>query len=201
MRRWARTIAAAAYLALCLAVPIFWLRSHFCTDHVAWSTRCGWQSVRTAAGHLQVDVLLADWSATPPDQLHGPRYERTDARPPFCLVLSPCSSRGDIDTAWQHAGFAWYSRLNPSRGVHRATAVVPCWLLAVGTLFPPVIATVQRFRRRRLAAAQAAGSSKAGSIRSESVSAIGTISYDGPPPVSSDLSIASFYERPAGAAD
>ena len=157
MRRWVLAIWAAAYLALCLAVPVFWMRSHVCTDHVAWSSRCGWQSIRTAAGHLQLDVLLADWSAVPPDRLHGPRYERTFARPPFSLILSPCSSQGDVDTAGRCCGLAWHARWNYSDGTCRADMVVPFWLLAAGTLFPPAIAAVQRIRwQRRMAAAHVA---------------------------------------------
>ena len=148
MRRRLFQIAAAASFALCLAVHICWLRSHFCSEKVVWSTRYGWRSVQTAQGHLEVGLLLVDSSDQAPTLFHGPRYEREDVRQPTRYPALLCSSRGDMDIDWQLAGFAWIAKLNSLQGVHHSTAVIPCWFLALATLALPLAATTQRLRSR-----------------------------------------------------
>jgi hypothetical protein len=141
--------AAIASFALCLAMHILWLRSYFCTEKVEWQGSGGWRSVRTAAGHLEVGLLLADWSGQPPARFHGPKYERDQVRPPFNDLLILCSSRGDTNIDWERSGFAWYAKLNSKRGVHHSIAVVPCWFLAAITLLLPLVTTTLRLWSRR----------------------------------------------------
>lgn len=141
--------AAAASFALSLAVHILWLRSYSCTDTVDWRNSGGWRSVRTAAGHLEVRLVLVDLSGQPPAQFHGPRYERDQVRPPFNHLLALSRSLGDIDIDWELGGFAWYAMLNPQRGVHHSLVVLPCWFLAALTLLLPLLTTTLRLRSRR----------------------------------------------------
>jgi len=149
MRRRLFQFAAAASFALCLAVHIFWLRSYVCTEKVDWQGSGGWRSVRTAAGHLEVGLLLVDWSGQPPSQFHGPKYQRDLVQPPFNGLILLCSSRGATNIDWERGGFAWYARLNFIQGEHYSITVVPCWFLAAATLLLPLVTTTLRLRSRR----------------------------------------------------
>jgi hypothetical protein len=150
MRR-ASQLAVILSFLLCLAVHIFWLRSYLCTERVVWAGQSGWRSVRTASGHFELSLHLADSSNQPPDQLHGPRYERSEVLAPYFHMWDLlCSSVDDIDIDWQWAGFAWNAKLNFVQGDHYSTTIVPCWLLSALTLVLPGLSAAFRLRRSRV---------------------------------------------------
>ena len=150
MWRRAFQFAVAASFVLCLAVHIVWLRSYVCSEKVHWANQCGWRSVRSAAGHLEVSMHLADWSGQPATQFYWPKYEQGEVQPPsHGETAELCSSAGDRDIYWERGGFAWYAKLNFKQGVHYSTAVVPCWFLAALTAFLPLLTTTLRLRSRR----------------------------------------------------
>ncbi len=155
MRPTAFQCAAAVSFAVCLAVLGFWLRSYHCSDKLHWSTTRGWRSVRTAAGHLEVGLLIADWSDQPSAEIHLPKYERGVPHPPLRLFLL-CSSRGDTDIHWERAGFSWNAKLNSQRGVYHSITVFPCWFLAAASAILPLLAAVPRLSRRSVSSAGAA---------------------------------------------
>jgi|GEM_PF-5096216 len=143
-------LAAAASFVLCLAIHILWLRSYSCTEKVDWCNSRGWRSVRTAAGHLEVGLLLADWSGQVATLNCGPEYHRDEVQPPFNPLLELCSSGGDRNIDWDRGGFAWYAKLNSQQGVYYSTLVAPCWFLAGATMFLPLVsATLRLWSRRR----------------------------------------------------
>jgi hypothetical protein len=139
MRRRVLQSTAAVSLFLGLAMLLAWLRSYACSDQVDWSTNRGWRSIRTATGHVQFSLLVADWSDRPAEQLHGPRYERHESRPPFNTLLFLCSSAGDRHIDWSYLGFAWHAKLNFRQGVHHSTTVLPCWFLCAASLSPLIL--------------------------------------------------------------
>ena len=145
MKRRLFQFAVVASFALRLAVHILWLRSYVCSEKVVWQGSRGWRSVRTAAGHLEVGMLVVDWSGQPASQFHWPKYLRDQVQPPHIGFLELCcSSAGDRNIDWERGGFAWNARLNFIRGEHYSIAVVPCWFLAAATLLLPLVTTTLR---------------------------------------------------------
>jgi hypothetical protein len=149
MKRQLFQFAVAASFALCLAVHILWLRSYVCSEKVVWQNSGGWRSVRTAAGHLEVSMLVVDWSGQPAAQFHGPKYVRDQVQPPFNGNAELCSSASDTNIDWERGGFAWYAKLNSRQGVYYSIAVAPCWFLATATLLLPLVTTTLRLWPRR----------------------------------------------------
>ena len=150
MWRRAFQFAVAASFVLCLAVHIVWLRSYYCSEKVHWANQCGWRSVGSAAGHLEIGMHVADWSDQPATQFYWPKYAPGEIQPPFNGVTAElCSSVDDIDIHWERGGFAWYAKLNSRLGDYYSTTVVPCWLLAAVAAFLPLLTTTLRLRSRR----------------------------------------------------
>lgn len=148
MERRPHTLAAAISLLLCAATAALWVRSHTTTDMVSWRNKGGARSVRTATGSLEIALLLADWTAEPPQQFHAPQYQRDLPRPPFNWILLMGGSTGDTLADWQHAGFAWHQRRNARLGTLHAIAVVPFWAIAAATAALPLAWTTARLRSR-----------------------------------------------------
>jgi hypothetical protein len=147
MRRALQFTVVVSFL-LSLAVHLFWLRSYLCTEKVVWAGQSGWRSARTASGHFEFSLHVADWSSHPADQFHGPRYVRGEVLPPYFHMWDLlCSSMDDIDIDWQWGGFAWNAKLNFVQGDHYSTTIVPCWLLGVLTLIVPALSAARHFRR------------------------------------------------------
>ena len=149
MRRRLLRFAVAVSLVLCLAVHVAWLRSYFYSETVDWKHRGGWRSFRTAAGQLEISLLVADWSQKPAAQLRGPKYERGEVQPPFNHLLVHCHSAGDQRIDWERGGFAWYSILNFKQGHHDVLVFAPFWFLAAATAFLPLLTTTVGIWRRR----------------------------------------------------
>jgi hypothetical protein len=61
------TLLSAVSLVLCVATCILWGRSYWVTDQIRWKNVGGWRAVRSATGHVEVGLLLADWSDGPPE--------------------------------------------------------------------------------------------------------------------------------------
>src|SRR5262245_60824574 len=96
MRQRAVQLLVATSFALSLAVHVLWLRSYSNSERVNWQGSGGWRSIRTAAGHLEFNLLLVDWSGRPASQFHGPEYERDVVQRPFNGLLELCGSVGDV---------------------------------------------------------------------------------------------------------
>jgi hypothetical protein len=148
MRRRVLQVLVAVSFALSLAVHDLWLRSFASTERVSWQGSRGWRCVRTAAGHLEVSLLVIDWSDRPRSEFHGPQYVREAAQPPINGMLELCSSVSDIDIDWSRGGFAWYAKLNPRQGEHYSIAVAPCWFLAAITMLLPLASATRRLVSR-----------------------------------------------------
>ncbi len=148
MRRRLLRIAVAVSFVLCVAIHIVWLRSYFYSERIAWEHRGAWRSFRTAAGQLEISLLVADWSKKPAGQLRGPKYDRGPVQPPFNHLLEHCHSAGDQRMYWERGGFAWYSILNFKQGQHDAIVVAPFWFLAAAAAFLPLVTTSLGIWRR-----------------------------------------------------
>src|SRR4051812_5713509 len=107
-------LATIVSLLLFIATLILWFRSHRLTDMVSWRNANGSKSIRSAAGHVVVDVLNADWSPNP-TYFQPLRYDRDIVRPPFNYFRLLGGSAGDINTYWERAGFEWHEKRNPGR--------------------------------------------------------------------------------------
>ena len=143
-------VAVVVSLLLCLAVHVLWLRSHFFSETIDWKNTGGWRSVQTAAGHLQMSLLLVDWSGQPANQFSGPKYERSEPQRPFNHLALCCHSFCDERIDWEYGGFAWHAILDSKQGHHDLIFIAPCWALAAMTAaLPLAAATVQVWRRGR----------------------------------------------------
>jgi hypothetical protein len=139
MGRRAFQIATAASFVFCLAVHIFWLRSHFYSESVTWENRGGWRAVRTGAGQFQVGMFLSDWSDQPAARFRGPQYQRAEVRPPHISFALLCSSVGETEIDWERAGFALAAKLDWNHGDYHVSAAIPCWFLGVISLILPAV--------------------------------------------------------------
>jgi hypothetical protein len=142
-------ISAWISLAVCLLIHLLWLRSHFCSEELTWSNSAGWRSIGTAAGHLEIGLLVTDWSGQPATKFQPLKYERESrVRPPINILGLLCSSVGDEHYDFEWGGIFWHAKLNFKHGVHHVSAAAPCWLLAFGTMLLPIAATIVRLRKR-----------------------------------------------------
>ena len=143
------TLAAATSLLLFIAVAVCWLRSYFFSDLLTWTTATGRTAFCTRQGHLVLHLFRADRSNQPANTFgfkHDTDLPAGPSQDLFVrLVLG--GQRGDVQTYWEHAGFAWwhYRRLD---GVRNIIAVAPFWALAVATAALPLTWTARRFRSR-----------------------------------------------------
>ncbi len=146
-----RTIQISAWfsLAICLLIHLLWLRSHFGTEELSWSNTGGSRSIGTAAGHLELGLLVADWSGQPATQFQPLKYEREPTvRTPINIVGMLCSSVGDEHYDFEWGGLFWHAKLNFKQDVHNISAAAPCWLLAFATMLLPIAVTIVRLRKR-----------------------------------------------------
>jgi hypothetical protein len=139
-------------LALCGFVCVLWARSYGSSDRVRWQCDRGWRSVRSAEGHVEVAVLVADWSGHPL-AFHGPRYKREAPRRPFLYDVEVLPYQGDTGRTWERGHFAWHEKNNAGRGVTHVVAVAPFWSFAAASAVLPLAWVVgqipSRVRRRR----------------------------------------------------
>jgi len=118
-------------LLLLAAVGALWVRSYFALDRLSWRGPAGWRAVYTAKGNAVLGVLRADWSKSP-EMYHGVRYETDEPRDFFNYLMVLGGERGDRDSSWSTAGFAWHEKRNAGRGSLHALGVAPFWGLALG---------------------------------------------------------------------
>jgi hypothetical protein len=140
-------IFAGTSLLVCVAVCVVWFRSYRLCEAIEWRCERGSRCIRSAAGHLEVSLLVADWSQHP-NEFHGPRYKRDGPRPPFNYLLFLCSSRGDTRASHEWGGFAWHELRNGGRGVLNAIGWAPFWGLAWVTGLSPGAWTLAWLRSR-----------------------------------------------------
>jgi hypothetical protein len=159
MRRLPRLLLntlTALSLLLCLATTTLWLRSHFASDQLVWTTSAGNRAVYSLPGELAVCTLrLGDL----PDP-HRFTYRRDTpdhARDEVQRLLTYLRGAPQLfraqSTEWHRAGFA-YNSLTRS-GLAIRLLRLPYWPLVAATALPPAWRLLtHRHHRRRTRAAQ-----------------------------------------------
>jgi len=141
----------AGSLLLFAAICILWPRSHYVSDNLTWCNASGWREIYTWRGHLVINRLPGDYSASP-QQFQKFKFEQEDILQRSLPDLDPRKQLGgepdDTHSTWQRAGFAWQELRNARLGTNQVAAVLPLWSLALVTALPPSIWTIGRIRRR-----------------------------------------------------
>jgi 4-amino-4-deoxy-L-arabinose transferase-like glycosyltransferase len=151
MRRLARhlfTLCSASSLLLFVAVCVLWVRSYRVSDQLIWRRIDGFRSLRTAQGHVVLDLYLGDRTGGPAD-FYGLKYQRDSVSPAGNEGLGALNvDPGDTWIDWHRGGFAWYEWAPPDKRTRIAIGVTPFWGIAAGTIVLPLAWTTLRLRSR-----------------------------------------------------
>jgi len=145
-------VSVAGSLLLFAAICILWPRSHYVSDNLTWCNASGWREVYTYRGHLVINLLPGDYSASP-QQFQKPKFDREDILQRSLPDLDPRKQLGgepdDTHSTWQRAGFAWQELRNARLGTRQMAAVLPLWSLTLITAILPSLWTIRRLRHQR----------------------------------------------------
>ena len=148
MKRLLFNFTAGVSLLLLVVVGVLWSRSYWLTDQVDWRGDGGYRLVRSAQGHVLVQVTLADWTEYP-GKFYGPRYERNMVFAPMNTLVFLSPELDDTNVNWEWAGFAWHGMQRARQDVQYAIAVVPFWCLALTMSVLPITWLTVRCKRFR----------------------------------------------------
>jgi len=139
------TPVALSFL-LFVFVSVLWIRSYHLSDQFSWRSSSGSKAVNSAQGFLTLHLTQAGWPLQPADSL-GFQYQRDLSSRPVNYLTCLSADATDIDTNWEKAGFAWYSK-RATRGAYSAIGVAPFWSLATFTALLPLAWATRQIRSR-----------------------------------------------------
>jgi hypothetical protein len=124
------TLSLLAFIAAC----VLWARSYGQSDQLVWTGDHARHSLRSAPGHVVLDVYNGPARMQDP---RGLKYERGDPAPAtreLMTILLLCYDSTARLVQWEHAGFAWSQR-SSSRDLI-VTGVAPFWSVTLLSAMP-----------------------------------------------------------------
>jgi hypothetical protein len=152
MNRFARralSFFSALSLLLFIAVAVLWLRSYGVTDQLLWRRTTGYYHVRSAPGHLVIEMNISDWSQAPAE-FYGLKY--ANESPPTSVASSQLSGLSvgprDILSHGHWHGFWWFRWTSANRSAAIAAGGVPLWSVVSLAAILPLAWLVAKVRSR-----------------------------------------------------
>src|SRR4051794_39040070 len=121
---------ASGSLLLCAGVCVLWIRSYSLTDRVVWQRAGSISYVRSAEGHIVLDLGL-DTRPAGSEVVSGLNYERDRAESPDLeMWLLSLNNVGEI--RWRgRGGFAWHTQRKLVDAKLARVLVAPFWSVAL----------------------------------------------------------------------
>lgn len=155
MTRKLAIVFAVTSLLACAAVCTAWARSYARTERLTWRGGHGQHSVRSAPGHVVLNVYA--WYGPGSGPINGKpglsieRDQPVPATLELMTIFLLCSDRSARTVYWEGGGFAWSQR-SSSRDLI-VTGVAPFWGVTLAAGAQPlgwaVLRLLARVRRRR----------------------------------------------------